>query len=525
MKKMKHLKTLLAALMTGMLVLSCNGLENEIQVPEENNNAKGPVNMAFTASVAAKGAGTKAVNESGVTTWVENEKIAVYYETSTGHATAIANVDAVNEGKATISATLKDAKDNSEVKFVYPASLVNETGDIDATKLQNDQHGTIANISANFDAATATATLRTSGTTCSTTTTVSFTNRVLIGKFTPTYGGSAIVGITTLTVTDGTYTYTVTPESGTFGTEGIYVAMLPVDNKTVSLEAATASQGYAFAGKTVTLNAGTLYTNFSIPMGLALKVVDDLGDEVPKNVSGEFELPDVGHYTVSGIGSGDIVGAGFTLTIEAGTILRGQIHYYSEETSIILNGDATVTKLASDSFSGYFVISGSGTLMATDGFSCTQIWLAEGVTIKCPENAPVDPVIKNASGTDEITPTIEGGYNVYVGSGTLSGGGGNGGGTTIKFCITDAARIEHPAPYTIQFYGEDVDTTPVTLTDTNTTEVKGEVTYNIYTVTVDIPDGATSFGIFSNGYYQLGWNGDITKLNCYCQGAYNITYE
>ena len=254
-----------ALLTAGMMTTACSNDDVAIENPTEQTS-KG--DMLFTATIAPKDGTTRSVSEGGVTTWVVNEQIAVYYQkTDDSYATATANVDAVNEGKATISATLSDAKNGGTVKFVYPASLVDATGDdIDETKLKSNQHGTIADISANFDAATATATLQTDGTTCGTTETIAFTNQVLIGKFTPKFGETAIDGITSLTISDGTYSYNVTPTSGTFGTEGIYVAMLPVDDEEVIISAQTASQPYGYGGKKITLTKGKLYNNLAIPM-------------------------------------------------------------------------------------------------------------------------------------------------------------------------------------------------------------------------------------------------------------------
>lgn len=266
MKRMKKTMTYLAALMLGAFAVSCNKIESQNRTPEDSTQVAAPVEMAFTATMAAKDVITRAVDSDGVTTWVEDEKIAVYYQKSDdSYGTATANVDAVNAGVATISASLTNAKNGGSVKFVYPASLVNATGDdIDAAKLQSNQHGTIADISENFDAATGSGTLVTDGSTCGTAATVTLTNQVLIGKFTPKFGGVAIDGITTLTVSDGTNTYTVTPTSGTFGTDGIYVAMLPVSSQKVSLTATTASANYIYPGKSVTLTAGKLYNNLAV---------------------------------------------------------------------------------------------------------------------------------------------------------------------------------------------------------------------------------------------------------------------
>ena len=266
MKRIHHAPAAATLFATVAFLASC--VKTESAIDESLRQPAVSETIIFNATVTPKGVQTRSVNEAGETTWVVDEKIAVYYEKEGGgYGTATASVDAVNGGKATISASLSGAKDGGTVKFVYPASLVNATGDgIDIAKLQSNQHGTIADISANFDAATATATLATDGTTCSTTATISFDNQVLIGKFTPTSGGAPIEGITTLTVTAGSDTYTVKPSSGAFGTDGIYVAMLPVDNKTVKITAATALQNYLYPGKSLSLAVGQLYTNLSIAM-------------------------------------------------------------------------------------------------------------------------------------------------------------------------------------------------------------------------------------------------------------------
>lgn len=239
---------------------------------EETPAAAPESTMLFTATLAAKGQSqTKSVDADGVTAWEVNEQIAVYYQKNDdSFATATATVTAVaGNGSATFSATLSNAKDGSTVKFVYPASLAGATGDLNPAMLAT-QHGTIADISAHFDAATATATLVTNGTTCGTTESISMTNRVLIGKFTPQLNSAAIDGITSLTISDGTYTYTVTPAAGSFGTTGIYVAMLPVDNKTLTIYAVTASQDYSYASSgPITLQAGHLYYNLTVPMKAA----------------------------------------------------------------------------------------------------------------------------------------------------------------------------------------------------------------------------------------------------------------
>ena len=263
-KTLTHIATFLVSV---IMVISCGKTEIE-NAKNETNQEINQVEMTFSATVCPKNAITKSVGADGITAWAVNEKIAVYYrKTDDTYARAIANVDAQKDGKAVISATLYNAKDGSEVKFVYPASLVNDKGDdIDVQKLYTAQHGTIEDISTNFDAATSSATLKTDGTTCGTADAVKFENRVLIGKFVPKFNGAAIEGITELSISDGTGKYIISPSSGTFGTTGIYVAMLAVSDKEVIIMAKTASQAYGFGGKKISLRKGKLYNNLTSAM-------------------------------------------------------------------------------------------------------------------------------------------------------------------------------------------------------------------------------------------------------------------
>lgn len=289
----------------GMFAFSCNKVEPTIQTPEESINNAQPVEMTFTSTVAAKDA-TKSVAADGVTAWVADEQITVYYQkTDDSFATATATVGTPNgDGSAPISATLTDAKNGSTVKFVYPAALADASGDLDASKLAA-QHGTIADISANFDAATGSGTLVTDGTTCGTSAKISMTNQVLIGKFIPKTGGTAISGITKLTIIDGTYTYTITPESTSFDDQGIYVAMMPVDSKEVTIAAETASGNYTFSKSGITLEVGKLYNNLAIPMvsgnliSVSTSTADALRTTLSSASSGDVILMAAGTYVES----------------------------------------------------------------------------------------------------------------------------------------------------------------------------------------------------------------------------------
>lgn len=275
---MKKLSIFTAVLLSmGMLVLSCNKVETEkeqvIEVPEETIEEAQPVEMLFSAEVSAKEA-TKSVDAGGVTAWQAGETLAMYYQKNDdSYALATVTVGTPRgDGSAPITATLDNAKNGSALKFVYPASLSDASGDFDPSLLAA-QHGTIEDISDNFYAATGTGTLVTDGTSCSTSESVKVTNQILIGKFIPESGGTVIDGITKLTIIDGTYTYTITPESASFDDQGIYVAMMPVDSKEVTIAAETASDSFVFFKSGITLAVGNLYNNLAIPM-VSGKLID-----------------------------------------------------------------------------------------------------------------------------------------------------------------------------------------------------------------------------------------------------------
>ena len=358
---------IMALLMGVMLTGSCS------KDDAHGGHSDMPVSQFFTTTLNM---GTvRSVNADGKTVWTVGEQIALYYQkTDDSFATATASVTEVSEGVATITATLVSAKNGSAVKFVYPAGLMNlSDGTLDASKLAS-QHGTLADISANYDGATGSAILATDGTTCSTTATVSMVNRVLIGKITPKLNGNAIDGITRLIINDGTNSYVVTPSSGTFGTSGIYVAMLPMNNQWVSMTASTGGKVYGFGGKRISLEVGKLYNNLAISF-YDLVILSDLeadytiengrvvGGILEKNV--KVSIADGATVTFRNVSinangdwtSGDYAGitclGNATIVLEAGTTntVKGFAPDYS---GIFVPSGHTLT------------ISGSGTLTASN---------------------------------------------------------------------------------------------------------------------------------------------------------------
>ena len=191
MRRINYVLAVAALFVSAAFLASCSKSETTPQ-PEE------PQTIQFTATLAPKAEGTKAITigtdggkEILNVAWKADEEIAIYYEKTDGtFDTATANVNAVDPGTgvATISASLPDAKDGRTAKFVFPASLATSTGDINESKLQNNQNGLLRNgISKNFDAATATGIISVNGNEASVNGSVKMENQVCICKMTLTF--------------------------------------------------------------------------------------------------------------------------------------------------------------------------------------------------------------------------------------------------------------------------------------------------------------------------------------------------
>ena len=279
-------------LLAAFSLASCSRME---EIPDNAQEIQQPVKIAFTATLAPKGENpqTKAISSGSDdngkeilnVAWAVDEKIALYYQISGGYAKTTAEVTEVNDGVATIKAELDaNTKDGGTVQFVYPASLANEKGnDIDESKLMT-QYGKIdgiANsISKQFDAATGEGRIRLSGGTSLPTSAsvtnpegtgnVSLQSRVCICKFHLTMSMND-----DLTISDGDgHTYPIKSTKGEGEPQGnaagddIYVAMLPIENKSLTLSTTYNNRNYTLTTQPGTLAAGKFYRNVPVTMQL-----------------------------------------------------------------------------------------------------------------------------------------------------------------------------------------------------------------------------------------------------------------
>lgn len=373
------------------ILASCGRIEEIPADEQEHVNKEEPASpqIAFTATLEAKGetpqskaisTGTEGGKEVLNAAWEVNEKIALYYETSSGHATATAKVTAVNDGVATIQASLDaNTTDGGTVKFVYPSSLVNATGDdIDESKLMT-QYGLLTghafSISKKYDAATGEGRIVLGGGTDlpSTATVtnpegtgnVSLVSRVCICKFHLTVYTIGVYGTVTaltaplnddLTIDDGDgHTYTIksqkdwpggiAPAGGGdhpgFETgDDIYLAMLPISAKPLTLSATatieSVTSDYTLTTSAGTLVAGKFYRNVPVTMELE-------GMEVKGDIDHTLTVPSGMTVTVNGANINTTSIPAIVLEDKAKLILKGINSIRATyANAITCNGNATI---------------------------------------------------------------------------------------------------------------------------------------------------------------------------------------
>ena len=236
-----------------LLALSaCNKVETEIQP------VSGEEGITITATLAPKGANTKAVADGGdkiTVTWAVNEHIAILY-TKDGNQVADATITAVDgSGAATISFTVVEGTaDDTPCTLVYPLSAAKDdhSGVKDAATLLAAQDGTL---NTNLDVRVGEGTIQTS--TPGLTVTTQPEAQFAIFKFTTKNSdGSATIDVTSLKVTIGAQDYVITHAA----TSELFVALPAISGEAVSFTATGSdSKTYAASKASVTFAAGKYY--------------------------------------------------------------------------------------------------------------------------------------------------------------------------------------------------------------------------------------------------------------------------
>ena len=280
MKQILRKLSIAALAFVGVMTVGRSNLEITPIQPHSglDPESSGTVTLTTTVGIETSPA-TKALDADGKKIFAAGEKVALIYTKSDGSTKAISEYAIQSEDihdsgkKATLSFTLTDPKEGA-VTLVYPAALASTTADdgIDQARLQNAQNGTLATLSANFDAATASDNMTVSGTSAVLSSSINLTNPLCIGEFTIQEGSTDITNkLLRLIVSDGTNQYVI----NRLATAGpVYVEMKPISSdKTVTV---SATDGKDYYSKTVTSPAlSTLVASNMYPINVTVTKTND----------------------------------------------------------------------------------------------------------------------------------------------------------------------------------------------------------------------------------------------------------
>ena len=248
---LNNIKALAALLMASATFAACSSDDNITDQQPAQPTGQQVYTMTVNAQKGGDAATTRALALDGKTlnaTWATTENI--YVKKGDTWATGSLQPDA-DAATATLKGTLSGItiEAGDELTLQFPKS-----GDIS----YDGQQGTLADIAANYDYATATVTVESVSATGNINpmeATTTFQNQQAIVKFTLS-DGTTTLNASELTVSDGTNDYTVTPASAT---SELYVAIPGISSQTVTLTATVGSDTYTYEKANVTFTNGKYY--------------------------------------------------------------------------------------------------------------------------------------------------------------------------------------------------------------------------------------------------------------------------
>ncbi len=480
MKKITHIG--MAALVAmGMLGTSCNKAESpEIETPETQKD--NIVTLTTTVGFAADG--TKALTAEGVKTFAKGEKMVLRYKNTKeewvkAESNALEVEDIADGSKsATFTFTLTNPDKTKNVEYIYPAAIVNPSGNMNEYALFNNQDGTLAKLASTFDYS------RKGGAwDGENLPSLTLENQLAILAITlkDEAGENDITSsIKGLTLSDGTKTYNVTREAVA---GPIYVAIYPTAGATITVTATDDTKNYAktLTGKTYAKGNGypvnwkmaeaatdlsTISADYEAKNGETL--TGTLGSNVKISIADGATVT-LKNVNITNLGDGcDWAGINCpgdaTLVLEGtNTVCAGRDGsgynnypgiYIAPDNTLTIQGDGTLTaySVASGPYGagiggGYDISCGnivinSGTITATGGRSAAGI--GGGNEANC-GNITISGGTIEATGGDGAA-GIGGGNEANCGNITISGGtieatggdgaAGIGGGYENKACGT-----------------------------------------------------------------------------------------
>lgn len=359
MKKIITLLSMAALIVMGAMITSCNKMEEAGSGHRVNPDGS----ITYTTTLHM-GASTKTViSEGGAHTFKAGDQIAVIYSngTNTVKATSAAligkDVDIFNDNRsARFTLTLTEPFAGSEITYVYPASMVEDNGSINYDAF-GTQDGTLTYLANNLDYCRASGSWDGTGDLPTRT----LVNQITIGKFTLESGSTPITSsVTSMTVSDGTNSYAVTPSS----LSAIWVAMTPITAGTVTITANTSTAFYtnknSISGKTLSagniypvnvtmqesniVDLSKIYTNFTAQDGQTL--TGTLGANVKISIADGATVI-LNGVTINGTNSDDYQWAGISCEGDATIILSGTnsvtgFHQYHPGIRVLVDKTLTI---------------------------------------------------------------------------------------------------------------------------------------------------------------------------------------
>ena len=254
----------------GAMTAGCSSDELTAETPQLPDTAGGTVVTKVTVSLDEH-ASTRALTEAGVKSFAAGDKIAVIYKNTAGEtvkaeSAALNSFDILSSNSAKFSVTLTNPQASTPVRYIYPAAMavapiatdaaIDDASTIDYTKLAT-QDGTLTKLGSDFDLAVFDGTMTAQAVLPAAT----LENPLTICGFTLQDSGNSNADITntvnSLTVSDGTNSYAVTPTSAL---STIYVAMKPTSGNIAFAASTTAPKTYFKTATGKTLKASNLYS-------------------------------------------------------------------------------------------------------------------------------------------------------------------------------------------------------------------------------------------------------------------------
>ena len=435
MKKTMRFLSMAALALVGAVMTGCTNDDNIIDEPQQPASKSNVVTLTTTVGFD-DAAGTRAVTTEGVKTFAVGETMAIYYWKNKGndHEKAVSAPltagDIINGGKsATFTFTLDNPYKDQSVVYIYPAAMANADFTPNYDALYNNQDGTLATLASNFDFCT-----KSGAWAGENLPSLTLENQLAILAITlkDEAGANDITSsITGLTLSDGTYSYSVT-RSAAAGP--IYVAIRPTSSaniditatdgtknytKTLTSKTYAASNGYPVSWKMtqVATDLSTLTAAYTAQNGDIL--TGTLGSNVKISIAdgASVTLKDV---NINGSGtwtSGDYAGitclGDATITLEGTNTVKGFDEDYPgihvpEGKTLTINGTGSASITASSN--GYGAGIGGG-----NGVACGNIVINGGTV-----TATGGEYAAGIGGGDNYLPC----GNIVINGGTVTATGG-----------------------------------------------------------------------------------------------------